>query len=282
MILAAAEQVKRIVSAGHYTRDGRKVDLAADIAACLHGTRLVRPGDWDGLIARALDQCRQPGGRPATLEVTAETTLAAMARLAADADAAGLAALNFASARRPGGGWDTGARAQEESIARGSALVASLMRCPEYYAANRAHPHLFYTEHAIWSPAVPCFMDDDGDLLAAPYRAGIITMPAPNIGAMRPSEADLLALPGVWRRRIACVLALAIAHGVRRIVLGAWGCGAFRNDPLLVARWFREVLAEPGWMNGFQGITFAIHDSARGQPCLRAFRGAFAEEAEGP
>jgi uncharacterized protein (TIGR02452 family) len=271
-LIAQAEQVKIIVAQGHYQVGSRRVDISADLANALAQVRLIRPADWDAIVPSASERCT--GQMPAAVAVTGESTLQALERLSRDGEA-DLAALNFASARRPGGGWDTGARAQEESLGRASALVATLDRAPDYYAENRACTHLFYTDHAIWSPAVPCVARDDGTLLEQPYRAGFITMPAPNLGAMHPSESDLLALPGLWRRRISAVLALAIDRGVRRLVLGAWGCGAFGNDPILVARWFREVLLDGGWLHGFDHITFAIHDSARGKPCLRAFQQAF-------
>jgi uncharacterized protein (TIGR02452 family) len=274
-----ARQVKAIVAQGHYQVAGGRVEVAAAVAACVAGARLIRPDDWDGIIDQARARCTAPVA--ARIEVTDESTLEALERLAVEDPARDLAALNFASARKPGGGWDTGARAQEESLGRASALVASLLQCPDYYSANRASGHLFYTDHAIWSPGVPCFARDDGSLLAQAYQVGFVTMPAPNVGAMqRMTEADLRALPGLWRRRITCVLALCISQGMRRIVLGAWGCGVFRNDPVLVARWFREVLAEPAWARGCDRITFAIHDSARGKPCLQAFRSALALGAQ--
>jgi uncharacterized protein (TIGR02452 family) len=147
------------------------------------------------------------------------------------------------------------------------------MEVPEYYAANREADQLFYTDNAIWSPAVPFFARDDGSLLARPYTADIITMPAPNLtGRIRLTAQDLRALRGVWLGRIRNVLALAIAQRVRHLILGAWGCGAFGNDPILVARCFREVLnpAEP-WLHGLETVTFAVLDDSRHSSCLTAF-----------
>jgi uncharacterized protein (TIGR02452 family) len=269
-LVAQAERTKAILATGIYSVAGTTIDLRGQLAATRSGTRLLRPVEWDGILQEAQAQCR--GKPPALLTVTAESTLAALQRLAG-AGQPDVAALNFASARRPGGGWDTGAQAQEETLARASGLIASLTEAPRLYQANRQHEHLFYTDHAIWSPAVPHFVGDDGALLVRPYTAGIITMPAPNVGGMmRLEEADLLALPTLWRRRIRCVLALAIVERVRHLILGAWGCGAFGNDPQLVARWFSEVLApsEP-WLRGFETVTFAIYDTSRHQSCLTAF-----------
>ena len=91
-----------------------------------------------------------------------DTTLAAARALVADGFKP--VALNFASARNPGGGFLNGARAQEESLCRASALYA----CINGNAMYRHHAPLpggFYTNYAIYSPAVPVFKDDDGHRL---------------------------------------------------------------------------------------------------------------------
>ena len=274
ILIARAKRTQAIMTEGTFSCDGTSVDIGEMLIAARQGTRLVVPDDWDGILDQATRLCTRT--TPAPIMVRQETTLAALERLA-PMRAEGLAALNFASARRPGGGWDSGATAQEETLARASGLIACLAEAPDYYQSNRRHEHLFYTDHAIWSPQVPFFARDDGSLIKHPYTAGIITMPAPNVGGMNRLEAsDLHILPGLWRRRIRCVLALAIVHQVKHLVLGAWGCGAFGNDPILVARWFREVLApSESWLRGLESVTFAIVDTSRRKSCLAAFTEAF-------
>ena len=274
LLIAQAEQAKRIMADGGYRIGDHVVDLHVALVRCRAGVELITPEQWGGILHESRTRCIRPAA--ALVTMTAETTLQALERLAGKG-CADIAALNFASARRPGGGWDTGASAQEETLARSSALIITLERAPEYYAANRQYDHLFYSEHAIWSPAVPFFAQDDGTLMSVPYQAGIITMPAPNVGAMiQLNEADCLALPALWRRRIGCVLALAIHRGVRHLVLGAWGCGAFGNDPILVTRCFHEALyGSERWLNGLESVTFAINDSSRHQNCYSAFRSSF-------
>ncbi len=274
-LIAQAQEVRRIVAAGSYEVEGVTVDLAPALGTALNGVRLITPRQWHRLIDQARERCTGP---VAAVSLTDETTVQALERLTATGHSQ-VAALNFASARRPGGGWDGGSPAQEESLARASALVATLEEAPGYYAANRACEHLFYTDHAIWSPSVPFFMHNDGSLLPNPHVAGIITMPAPNVGAMQLTEEDLLELPAVWRRRITAVLALAIMQDVRHLVLGAWGCGAFRNEPSEVALCFREVLTEGPWLRGFASVTFAIFEGSREPRCLTAFREALSEMA---
>jgi uncharacterized protein (TIGR02452 family) len=68
------------------------------------------------------------------------------------------------------------------------------------------------------------------------------------------------------------VLDVAAAHGCHRIVLGAWGCGVFGNDPADVATAFRDALAT---RPAFEHVAFAILDTPPGQPVLRAFAVTF-------
>jgi uncharacterized protein (TIGR02452 family) len=274
--LEAAERAERIMREERYViSDGTVVDLASAIARAVAHTELVRPHDWPGIEEAARTDCAL-SPTAAEVVVTQETTLAALHRLTVTEDRDDVAALNFASARNPGGGWRTGALAQEETLARASCLVRSLLAAPDYYQANRAHRHLFYTEHAIWSESVPFFAGAEDELLSAPFLAHVLTMPAPNVGAMiQIDEADVRALPDLWRSRIGRVLALAASRRVRHLVLGAWGCGAFGNDPQSVAQRFREVLAPPQpWLRGFDSVTFAIHDTSRQRPSYPAFAAA--------
>ena len=263
-------------SGGYELADGRRVDLQAALAASCAATRLIRPADWPALeaavAARAVVQAT-----PCPVAMTGETTIAALRRLVVAEARPRVAALNFASARNPGGGWENGAVAQEESIARVSGLVATLERCPDYYRVNRAQPSLLYTDHAIWSPAVPVFADDAGAWEAVPFASDIITMPAPNAGAMT-GEDDLRGVLPTMRARIAKVLALAAAMDCAHLVLGAWGCGAFGNQPDLVAGLFAETLdpARTSWRRRFASITFAVYDTTRRRAAFTAFSDRFA------
>ncbi|MEU9082951.1 TIGR02452 family protein [Streptomyces sp. NPDC048357] len=271
----ARENAEILAAGGYRTRSGRQVSLAAALAEAKAGTRIYGPNQVipDGEVVR--------GGEPTAVEVTGESTTVAARRLAtggpaaaAGPDDAPVAALNFASARNPGGGYVRGAKAQEEALCRASALYETLLEAPEYYEIHRAERSTFYTDRVIHSPLVPVFRDDRGDLLETPFRVGFLTSPAPNAGTIRRQEPQRVAeIPGALVRRAELVLEVAALHGYRRLVLGAWGCGVFQNDPAEVAEAFRGLLA--GRFAGvFERVVFGVLD--RKPETREAFERAFA------
>ncbi len=126
----------------------------------------------------------------------------------------------------------------------------------------------------IWSPVCPVFRDDNGLLLAKPMVANFITSPAPNFGAIADkNESELDLVPGVLKIRSELVLALAAAHGCSHLILGAWGCGVFRNDPKLVASIFAAHLFGL-WAGKFQSVLFSVYDCDPKQMTFTAFQEA--------
>lgn len=267
-----AEQTVLISHQGWYdSPTGRRIDLADDVARCLDGTRVFAPGELARLCRNVL---AQPARHERTrVEVREETTLSGVRRLLAERPGEPVAALNFASAKNPGGGFLNGSEAQEESLARSSALYVSQLRAMDFYDRHRGLASCLYTDAMILSPGCPVFRDDDGRLLEEPYRATFVTSCAPNAGAVaRNAPRELDEVPTVLRRRGELVLALA-AHGHDALVLGAWGCGVFGNEPAVVAAVFRDLLAGP-WAGRFGRVVFAIYDRSPGQTTLACFRDA--------
>ncbi len=257
---AIAKETVGIIESGRYQVPGGSVELADEIAAAVAGTRLYLPSEPVATVVPAL-------GRP-VLEVTGETTLGAARRMGGN-----VACLVFASARKPGGGFLNGAQAQEESVARASALYACLRAVPEFYAFHRQHADLCYSDRVIYSPAVPVFRGDDGLLVASPYRVSFLTAAAPNLAAITATQPEAaVTVPAALRTRVARVLEIAAAHRHRRLVLGAWGCGVFGNDPAVVADAFAAALDRAHW---FEQIVFAVHDRQPGAPVYRTFAAAF-------
>ncbi|MEU8649848.1 TIGR02452 family protein [Streptomyces sp. NPDC048737] len=264
-----ARETEEAVAAGAYrTADGREVPLAAAVGAAREGTRMVGPGPVP--VPEAVLGAAPSAPR---IEVTGESSLEAARRLA-DAP---VAVLNFASARNPGGGYLNGAQAQEEALCRGSALYTCLLRAPEFYDHHRAHRDPFYTDRVVHSPAVPVFRDDRGRFLPEPYTAGFLTAAAPNAGViLRTAPERAGELPRALAVRAERVLETGAAHGYRRLVLGAWGCGVFRNDPAQVAGAFRALLGPGGRFEGtFTRVVFGVLDRTPGSVVRQAFVRAF-------
>jgi uncharacterized protein (TIGR02452 family) len=270
-----ALQVLKILEEGHYEApSGATIDFSEAFEAAEQDTELFAP--------EHLQTLRQTGAWPTDLggqlEVTGETTQVAAHRLVAAHPEEDVAVLNFASAKNPGGGFLGGARAQEEDVCRCSALYPCLLTQPTYYDLNRAcsGPHrALYTDHLIYTPAVPFFKTAGrGELLEQPFLASVLTAPAPNSGAVlkhADDEADALAaLAETFERRSAYVLAALAARGHHTIVLGAWGCGAFRGDPTLVATIFRDLL-QTEFEGAFERIVFPVFDPRKGEPNRVAF-----------
>jgi len=244
----AAETVDIVQRGGYRTDAGAWVGIGGWVSAAIAGTRLHLPD-------RSVEVWGPRNPAP-TVEVTDESTLAAARRVGE-----GAACLVFASARNPGGGFLTGAVAQEEDIARASALHACLATVPTYYAHHRGDHDLRYSDRVIYAPEVPVFRDDTGRLLDEPYRTSMLVAAAPNLRAIRDNQPDLAAsVPAVLRARAVRVLRVAAGHGHRRLVLGAWGCGVFGNDPTVVAEAFSTALHE---VDRFDHIVFAILDRTR-------------------
>ncbi len=271
-----ARDTLRILDEGRYTAvSGVEVELASHRDECARNTRYYLPLELDHLKGKVLSE-RAPF--PATtFSVTDETTLAASERLAGELAGERIGVLNFASARNPGGGFLRGAHAQEESLARSSALYPSLLTCSDFYETHRAGRSLLYTDRVIYSPGCAVFRRDDGALLDAPYRVDILTSPAPNAGAIRTNQPeDEPRIESVLRRRAGKVLAVAAANACTALVLGAWGCGVFRNDPAQVATIFREELGPDGPFWGrFRHVLFAVMDGSTERTNLRPFMELF-------
>lgn len=263
-----ARETLAIVERGTYAApSGATIELRPAIDEMLEGTVVYSPDELGTLASP------KPARAHATqLVVTSETTLDAAARLVRESDEPVLA-LNFASAKNPGGGFLEGSQAQEESLARSSALYPSLLRGERFYQTNRACGTCLYTDFMIYSPRVPVFRHDSGPLLEAPFAVSILTAPAVNAGALKDRERPQLA--PVMLRRSRLVLALAQARGYSRLVLGAWGCGVFRNDPARVAAWFAQHLSG-AFSGAFSQVVFAVYDTSDGQATKRAFDQAFA------
>ncbi|WP_431964732.1 TIGR02452 family protein [Actinacidiphila sp. bgisy160] len=268
---ALAKETEGLVASGRY-RTARGVDVAIGEAVdrAVRGTRMYGPGPVDP--GPGAD-----GVGPTAFEVTGEDSLQAARRLVKQAPGAPVAVLNFASARNPGGGYVNGAQAQEEALCRASALYTTLLTVREFYDRHREDRSPFYSDRVIHSPGVPVFRDEHGVLLDEPFEAGFLTSAAPNAGVIARQEPETVdRVPAALSARAGRVLEVAAVQGYPSLVLGAWGCGVFRNDPAAVAAAFRGHLGPGGrFADRFGRVVFAVLDRRADSPTRAAFAAAF-------
>ena len=185
--------------------------------------------------------------------------------------------MNFANAHKPGGGFLIGANAQEEALCRCSTLYASISsgHASEMYKYNNTHISSVESDYMLLSPDVCVFRDEKCKLLDKPVTASVITIPAPNRfgAAMFVSNKKIAE---VMIRRIRIMLIIAVQNGYKNLVLGAWGCGAFGNNPQNVAQYFKTVLIDEGYGKFFEEVCFAIYGNPEGKN-IRAFQEEFGE-----
>lgn len=213
-------------------------------------------------------------GRSGAVRVTKHKTFEAAMALHKEYPDKKIAVLNFASASRPGGGVTNGSSAQEESLCRCSTLYATLNAKPMwqgYYDVNRNMHDILHTDACIYSPGIVICKTDD----SIPKRlktedfvtVDVISCAAPNLRnepankhnpeTGKPMRIEPQKLYDLHLSRTKHILHIAAANDIDIIVLGAFGCGAFQNDPNTVAKAYLDALKEYG--NRFDVIEFAIY-----------------------
>lgn len=178
------------------------------------------------------------------------------------------AVLNMASRRNPGGGVQTGAGAQEENLFRRSNLFQSLYQfapfAGEYGLRKSKYQYpLDRNFGGIYTPDAIVFRGTEQDgypLLANPYRMSFIAMAGINRPTLESPERIASELIEPVKNKIRTIFRIGLLHGHDSLVLGALGCGAFRNPPSHIARLFHEVMEEPEFKNKYRLLLFAILD----------------------
>ena len=185
-----------------------------------------------------------------------------------------IAVLNFASAIQPGGGVKHGSSAQEESLCRCSTLFPTIDRkwlWQSYYDVNRAKKDVRHSDACIYSPGmIICKTDDSIPERMEPkdfVTVDIISCAAPNLRdepanyhnpeTGSPIKMDPTELYELHIKRAKHILHIAAYNKVDILILGAFGCGAFCNDPNIVAKAYRDALES--YIGRFDLIEFAIY-----------------------
>lgn len=170
-----------------------------------------------------------------------------------------VAVLNFADALTPGGLVFEGVCTQEEDLCRCSNLYPCISQekvFDDYYGYNRSLGNDIYSDRLIYSKDVLFFKDEDYWCIPIRTKCDVITCPAP----VECSDKQ------VFINRIKCIIGSAYSKGVDQLILGKFGCGAFRNDPRLVATTFKEVLDE---YKLFDVVYFPVFDDSESSDIFR-------------
>ncbi len=198
--------------------------------------------------------------------------------------------LNFASASNPGGGVVNGSSAQEEAICRCSTLYSSLIQ-PElwesFYGPHREANDPLHNDDCIYTPGVVVFKTDTDVPRTMPeeswYSVDVVTCAAPNLRETpsnqmnydgdTPAAISGGELQALHERRLRRILSIAAEKGCDAVILGAFGCGAFRNPPEVAAA--AAVCAVREFSRYFSAIEFAVYCSPRDDTNFRVFEKAF-------
>lgn len=196
--------------------------------------------------------------------------------------------LNFASATNPGGGVVNGSSAQEECICRCTTLYPCLdtdAMWNSFYKPHRQAANPLYSNDCIYTPNVCVFKSDINSPEPLPesewWNVNIITCAAPNLrerpsNAMNPCAGQIAAkitpneLEKLLTSRIKRIFEVAVANGNEVLILGAFGCGAFRNPPEIVAKVFHTVMQD--YLPYFDTIEYAVFHTEREAGNYEAFR----------
>lgn len=170
-----------------------------------------------------------------------------------------VAVLNMASAKRPGGGVASGSKAQEESLFRCSNLGLSISQ--EFYPLRE--DEFLYTKDAVF------FKDVRYNDMEFAIEADVITCAAINLNdnaiygyfGREVNSENVLDDPQyimLTNRKIQSIITIAIKHGIENLILGAWGCGVFKNDPNFIAQTFYDNLICNDRYKHFDNVVFAL------------------------
>ena len=168
--------------------------------------------------------------------------------------------LNFANPHRPGGGIRSKPGTQEEHLCVKTTVLCSLEteEAWPFYQTNLDCGTQAQTDAILFSPNTMVIRNPDLSLREDPFPVAVMTVSAPI--ASRMEESELPNLENILKGRIRGMLRAAAAEGYTHLVLGAWGCGNFGNDPELVAKLFHEAL-----QGSFEEVPMAVFDNSEDQ-----------------
>lgn len=177
--------------------------------------------------------------------------------------------LNMANARKPGGGWRSGAKAQEEDLFRCTDLHATLTE--DLYPMDR--------DEVIYTPRAHILRDASYQDLDEPVEIGVMSVAA----RQNPMTTMRGTLPRHIRYetedKISLIYHIAAIQKYDCLILGALGCGAFNNPPHDIAEIFCDVTND--YIQRFTKVIFAVKSDKYNVNCevfQQSFLAMFSEE----
>ena len=198
-----------------------------------------------------------------------------------------VAVLNFASSTNPGGGVVNGAGAQEECLCRISTLYFTLdtdENWKRFYNPHRKARTPLHNDDILYTKNITVFKSDTTSPKLLPenewYDVDVITCATPNLRenpSNRYNSGDgnqrLILnneeLYSLHEKRDACIFDAAVSQNVDVLILGAFGCGAFMNDPKVVAKVMINLAKK--YAHSFKTIEFAVYCPPYDDSNYRAF-----------
>lgn len=249
-----------------------KVDrgLSDAVAYTQQNTKIFQEGQTAPLPNTRNNNCR--------ITVTKSRSFEAAINARREYHYARICVLNFASATNPGGGVKNGSTAQEESLCRSSTLYPALnteFLWKNYYTPNRENHNPIHSDVCIYTPDIVICRSDDGSSRKLGkderVKVDVITCAAPNLrkkpgNAYNPEYGKNVTLSFEQQYRVHLSRAKNIMHTAALnntdiLILGAFGCGAFENDPRAVARAMNDSLKE--YSKYFAVVEFAVYCTER-------------------
>jgi uncharacterized protein (TIGR02452 family) len=150
--------------------------------------------------------------------------------------------LNMASHKRPGGGVRNGKIAQEECLFRSTNLTDCIPK--SFYPLSE--------DVCLYTKDATILKDGIYFLLNKYVKADFITLPAINLnGKSKPENYEELI-----ENKIRLIFISAYYNNCDNLILGSWGCGVFKNNPVFIANSFKKIIEEKGSL--FKNIIFGI------------------------
>lgn len=171
--------------------------------------------------------------------------------------------MNFANPVEPGGGFLLGINAQEQALCRNTFLYPELLKHRQtYYLQNFTHNHDFlYSDALIYAQNIKVLRDEKEDQILPYFKyVDIITIAAPNLRRMKQQHLslDYAKIKESLTAKILATLRMFKEQRCDYLILGAFGCGSFENDPQQVAQIFAECLKRTEFLGAFKEVYFDI------------------------